>query len=119
MSFVIGLPVVFLLPQLYAHWKLTLFLKERRYITDCEHWDKYMPLTKDINNLSERESIFFIEDLARQALGNHDIFNVILSDLQNMIDAEIDITGQDRFIKDFGVNGEEYVFDYLKKVWNI
>lgn len=119
MSFVIGLPVVFLLPQLYAHWKLTLFLKERGYITDCEHWDKYLSLTKDINNLSEKESIFFIEDLAKQALGNHEIFNVILSDLQNMIDAEVDTTGQDQFIKDFGVNGEKYVFDYLKKVWNI
>jgi len=117
MSFIVGVPVVFLLPQLYAHYKLTLFLKERKYITNCQHWDDYMDVPTDINLLTEKDSIFLIEDLAANAITNIKVLAKIMEDLQNMVDIEINIAGQERFISDFGVGGEQIIWNYLSKFW--
>lgn len=117
MSFILGLPVVFLLPQLYAHWKLTLFLKERNYITSCQHWDDYMTVPAHINSLTEKESIFLIEDLSAKALADKNIFSKMLEDLQEAINRENDVSGQEKFIHDIGVGGEDVIWDYLNNCW--
>lgn len=117
MSFIVGAPVVFLLPQLYAHWKLTLFLKERNYITNCQHWDDYMDMSEDINLLSEKDSIFLIEDLSARAITDKKVLARITGDLQSMVDKKIDISGQEKFISDFGIGGERIIWDHLSKFW--
>ncbi|MCX6722319.1 MAG: hypothetical protein NTY04_04005, partial [Candidatus Staskawiczbacteria bacterium] len=117
MSFVLGIPVVFLLPQLYSHWKLTSFLKEKKYIKHCQHWDEYMSVPANINLFTEKEAIFLIEDLSSKALADKKILFKMMNDLQNMVDAEIDTTGQDKFIEDVGIGGEKKIFDYLNNCW--
>ena len=36
-----------------------------------------------------------------------------------MIDNKIDISGQNRFIEDIGVGGEDIIFNHLKVAWNL
>jgi hypothetical protein len=119
MSFALDIPVVFLLPQLYAHWKLTLFLKERGYISDCYHWDRYMSVPSDISQMTELDSIYMIEELAKEALSDHGILSKMKEDLQHLIDENTDISGQKRFIKDIGIGGEEVILRKLKEFWNL
>lgn len=117
MSFVLGIPVIFLLPQLYSHWKLVSFLKEKNYIKDCQNWNDYMWLSNDINSLTEKESILLIEDLAKKALAEQEILNRMMYDLQKMIDADDDVAGQNKFIADVGIGGEKKIFEYLRDHW--
>lgn len=117
MAFILGVPVVFLLPQLYSHWKLTMFLKQKKYIKHCQNWDDYMSVPSDINSMTEKDIIFLIEDLSAKALSDKNILDKMMNDLQNIVDADVDTTGQDEFIVDIGVGGEKIIFDYLKSRW--
>lgn len=117
MAFILGTPVVFLLPQLYSHWKLTMFLKQKKYIKHCQHWDDYMPVPADINSMTEKDIIFLIEKLSAKAFNDKKILDRMMSDLQNMIDTDVDTKGQDKFIADIGIGGEKKIFSHLNNSW--
>ena len=116
-SFLLDVPVAFLLPQVLAHWKLTLFLKNKGFISHCQHWDDYMTVPADIQKISEKESILLTETLAARVLSNEQLFRNILHDLQHMLQANIDTNSQKRFINSIGIDGEEIICNHLEKTW--
>lgn len=117
MAFAIGIPVIFLLPQVYANWKLTHLLEQREYIRRSCYWEDYIRVPDGADLLSEKDSIHLTETLSAEASNDTRVLERILHDLQAKIDEEVDIAGQGRFICDIGLGGEDAIWKYLKGCW--
>lgn len=119
MSFAIGVPVIFLLPQLLAHWKLTDLLEERGYITPAQKWSDYVQFDEDADEITEKESILLTERLSAIVLSDQKLMDRITNDLQSRIDSDVETAGQDRFISEAGIGGEHMVCESLRTAWDI
>jgi DNA polymerase III delta prime subunit len=119
MSFALGVPSIFLFPQLLAHWKLSLIL-ERSKIPTVLMWEHFYPIDDKTYHLSEKDLVPFTETLSAQTLTKPQIMTKIVSRIQNWIDTPFSTSNQNKFIKKIGsVRGEEAMISTLIKQWGI
>lgn len=118
MSFALGVPTIFLLPQLLAHWKLSLLLKTNN-IKDVFIWEDYYPIERNTLHLSEKEIVPLTESFSKRALGNQSLLASIVLRIQNWLERPVDTTKQGEFIDRVGVKGEKVVVSTLIDKWKL
>lgn len=118
MSFALQVPTIFLLPQLLAHWKLSLLLQNAG-ITDVLMWENYYQIDRKTYTLSEKELVPLTESLSRQTLNNNIKLSSIVTTVQNWLATAPNLMEQDRFIRQVGVNGEKELVSRLISEWNL
>ncbi|NMB56413.1 hypothetical protein GYA19_00570 [Candidatus Beckwithbacteria bacterium] len=118
MSFSLGIPTTFLLPQLLAHWKLSFILKKETNV-DPLMWEDYFDINKKMYSLTEYDVVPYTEKLSQKVINNNKIFSKILTKIQDRLDSKINTSDQTKYIEKLGVNGEDVVSDLIIKKWRL
>ncbi len=118
MSFALNVPTIFLLPQLLAHWKLSLLLKDQS-IPSVMLWEDYFLVDENIYSFGEKEIVPITESFSQKMIRNNQAINKYAERIQCWIDGPADTKEQEKFIKKVGLRGEEAVVSKLIEAWNL
>ncbi len=118
MSFALDIPTIFLLPQLLAHWKLSILLKEMG-IKDILMWEDYYQISNDQYHCSEKETVPFTEDLSTKTMADSGKMTDLIGKIQTWLEISPNTSTQKEFIRKIGVGGEKEVVSILIDRWEL
>ncbi len=118
MSFKLGIPTTFLLPQLLAHWKLSIILRDQK-ISDPLMWEDYFDVDDNIYKLTEYDVVPYTENLSIKLRENPELLSKVVNKIQSQLETNLFVKKQTEYINKLGVNGEKFVAELLVKKWNL
>jgi len=118
MSFTLGIPTTFLLPQLLAHWKLSFLIQDQN-VNEPLMWEDYFNIDKKMYSLTEYDVVPYTEKLSRELIADSKKFELVTDQIQHDLDFDKDVKKQTDYMKRIGINGEDFVANVLSREWGL
>lgn len=112
-------PVSFLLPMNLSQSMLINILSKFNAAPSSLHWKNYLQSNFDLHGLNEKEVITMIIGISKNIKEDKNARQQIKRDLVHLINHVPSIVGQRKFIDSVGVQGADFMVDYLIKKWNL
>jgi len=112
-------PVSFLLPSNLSQYKILYLLAQKKLTSSFTTWDDYSPTKETIWNLSEKDALPLLDNLAKDLINSDTKRECFLKNMNVIINTVPDTNAQYKFINELGVNGVSQIVDDLILKWNL
>lgn len=116
-AFYLSKKLSYLLPMNKSQWKLEDEIKRLYPKIYAMRWEEYLSISKDFEDLSEKDAILYLEQKARDLLKNDKKLKLAVEDFNCLMTKNQFSFRKGKF--GFGTDGSREIANRLEKIWDL